>query len=204
MARVGISLEKQVSFRDSVQPFSNVYYYDNGAGALPNQAEAETMIDNLVLKERSFHSSDVTYNLGRLWSQTGSQSTNEMIAQKPISGAGTANTSSSLDRERAYLFQWEAGFDSRGHRVYLRKWYHTCGVFPGATAPINAGILQNIIGFSSGERVAMSNNADDILTLAGGGGGWGLCSKAGRMTTAASPGAHRYLEHHQLGDQWRG
>jgi hypothetical protein len=43
-----------------------------------------------------------------------------------------------------------------------------------------------------------------LSTLSSGGGPWTICSKTGRDPTGSNWEAHRYLEHHQLGDMWRG
>jgi hypothetical protein len=204
MALIGIAITKEVTFRDSVQPFSNQYYYANGpVGGAPDVAAANALIDELVVLEKTFHSSLVTFAYARLWTAGLGEILNQMVVQKPLSGVGSATGDSTMDKERAYLFRWRAGVDSRGTPVFLRKWYHTCGVFPGA-GTVSSAILANISGFSQASRDAMENNVDNIHTLASGGGGWNLCSKAGRFADNNQPEAHQYLEHHQLGDQWRG
>jgi hypothetical protein len=201
MARIGISITKSVAFRDSVQEFSNVYYYENG-GALPNAAGADALIDELVVMEKTFHSTLVTFVRGRLWSQVGTPSGNNMISQKNLSGVGSAVSDSGMDKERAFLFRVRAGVDSRGTPVYLRKWYHTCGTFPGAGA-ISSGILANATGFAQGARDTMASNWDNTFLLSASGGGWTPVAKSGRAPSTATAEAHKYLEHHQLGDQWR-
>jgi hypothetical protein len=52
----------------------------------------------------------------------------------------------------------------------------------------------------------MVTNADDILTIGvTASPGWSLVSKNGRNVSAPASGeAYKYLEHHQLGNQWRG
>ena len=204
MALIGISITKEVAFRDSVQPFSNQYYYANGvAGGSPDVSAANALIDELVVLEKTFHSSLVTFAYARLWTAGLGETLNHMVVQKPLSGVGSAVSDSTMDKERAFLFRWRAGTDSRGTPVFLRKWYHVCGAFPGA-GTLNAGILSNVSGFTQAARDAMENNVDNIHTLAAGGGGWNLVSKQGRAADANTPEAHQYLEHHQLGDQWRG
>jgi hypothetical protein len=202
VARVGISITKTMAFRDSAQEFSNVYYYHNGAGALPDQSAANAMIDELVTLEKTWHANNATFKIGRLWSQVGTPAANNMILQKNLSGTGAKALEATLDRERAYLFRIRAGVDSRGLPVYLRKWYHCTGQFPGGPG-VFANQMANTTGFSSAERIAMANAMGAIKALAGG-GGWQLCSKNGRDTTETLFVAHQYLEHHQLGDQWRG
>ncbi len=67
MSRIGISITKEVAFRDNQQEFSNVYYYGNGTGALPGLTDAEALLDQLVALEKTFHSSLVSFVHGRLW-----------------------------------------------------------------------------------------------------------------------------------------
>ena len=164
---------------------------------------ANNLIDELVVLEKTFHSSRVTFAYARLWSAGLGEVLNHMIVQKPLSGVGSAVNDSTMDAERAFLFRWRAGTDSRGTPVFLRKWYHSCGAFPGA-GTITSGILSNLSGFSNAARDAMEANVDNVYSLSAGGGGWLMVSKQGREADANAPEAHQYLEHHQLGDQWRG
>jgi hypothetical protein len=203
MAIIGLSITKEVAFRDSVQPFSNMYFYNNGLGGSPDQSAANNILDELVAIEKTFHSALVEFTFGRIWLQTLTEIGTVMIHQKALTGQGSASSDSSMDKERAYLFRRRAGQDSRGQPVYLRKWYHTCGVFPGASS-ITGSILANATGFSAAQRSAMEANVADISGLASGGGGWEICSKGGRAPTESGWVSHRFLEHHQLGDQWRG
>jgi hypothetical protein len=201
MARIGVSITKSTLFRGATQEFSNVYYYE--VDSLPSVSQADTIIDNIVAKEKLLHSTQVTFVRGRCWSQVGSPSQNNMISQKNLSGAGSSNTTPSFDKERAYLFRLKAGVDSRGNPVYLRKWYHSCGFFPGGIT-LGSGQLDNTSGFSSADRATMVNQIGWIGDANGSPLLPRLCSKNGRLPDAgATWSAHQYLEHHQLGDMWR-
>jgi hypothetical protein len=201
MSRIGISITKTVLFRGVQQEFSNVYYYTNLAG-LPDAAGADALIDQLTALEKTFHSTLVTFVRGRCWSQVGSPAGNNMISQKNLSGTGARSVVANMDRERAFLFRLRAGVDSRGQPVYLRKWYHSCGFF--ASISIDSGKLENTSGFTSTEKDTMRTAVQGIGSLSGSGGPWDLCAKSGRMATAGEVWQpHTYLEHHQLGDQWR-
>lgn len=201
MARIGVSITKSVSFRNSTQEFSNVYYYD-GLTTQPDVTAGEAIIDQVADREKTFHSTAVTFVRGRLWSQTGSPGGNNMIAQKNLSGTG-ARSLVSYDKERAFLFRLRAGVDSRGNPVYLRKWFHACGQFVAAQS-ISSGVLENTSGFSSAERTAQVNAMNSIGAISAGGHNGVLCAKSGRLPTAGEVwNAHQFLEHHQLGDQWR-
>jgi hypothetical protein len=201
MARIGVSITKSVAFRNSTQEFSNVYYYD--VSALPDETQAEAFIDNLTTLEKTFHGSSVTFVRGRVWSQVGAPSSNNMIKQKNLSGTGARSTVAGMDKERAFLFRLRAGSDSRGNPVYLRKWYHACAQFTSAQAP-STGILDNSTGWSSAERAAQVAAMNAIGGANGSPLSPALVSKGGRFATAgATWEAHQFLEHHQLGDQWR-
>lgn len=201
MARIGVSLTKSCSFRGGTQEFSNVYYYD--LAALPSEAAAESFIDNLTTLEKTFHSTQVTFVRGRVWSQIGTPSQNNMIKQKNLSGTGARAAVTNLDKERAYLLRLRAGNDSRGNPVYLRKWYHSCGVFYTGLS-VTQSILENTGGFSSTERDNMRTQMQAIGDGNGSPGSPALCAKSGRFATAGEQWlAHQFLEHHQLGDQWR-
>lgn len=201
MSRVGISITKSTPFRNSVQEFSNVYYYEN-TGALPDETAANNMIDELVALEKTWHSGSVTFVRGRVWSAGGSPSTNNMITQKNLSGIGTQTPVTSMDKERAILVRWRAGNDSRGNPVYLRKWWHSCGNFDAAVS-ISSTTLDNTSGFSTTQRGTIETKAQGVVALSSGGGGWEICAKSGRKRSLTFPSAHQYLEHHQMGDMWR-
>jgi hypothetical protein len=205
MPIIGITITKETAFRDSVQQFTNMYFYNNGVGGVPGATEAEALIDELVTTEKTFHSAGVEFVYARCWHQTLLAITTEMIFQKPLSGLGALSANASMDKERAYLFRWRAGNDSRGQPVYLRKWYHSNGTFPGNAGGVGSGILANITGFPTGDRTGMGNNAQAVANLGGSPGPWDLCAKSGRgITGSVFPEAHKYLEHHQMGDNWRG
>jgi hypothetical protein len=201
MARIGVSITKNTSFRNSTQEFSNVYYYD--VTALPTAAQADTFIDNLTTLEKTFHGSNVTFVRGRVWSETGNKATNEMISQKNLSGTGARATTANIDKERAFLFRLRAGVDSRGNPVYLRKWFHACAEFVSGQG-IATSIGANTSGWSTAERSAQVSAMNGIGGANGSPLSPALVSKAGRFATAgATWEAHQFLEHHQLGDQWR-
>lgn len=201
MTRIGISITMSVAFRSSTQEFSNVIFYDGLAGD-PSVAEADTLIDELTTKLKTIHSSSVTFVRGRLWRQTGDKATTEMISQKNLSGTGSLAANNTIDRERAYLFRLRAGVDSRGNPVYLRKWIHACGDIGGIST--SGVIAANQSGFSAGNRTALVAALPAIGTCGSGTTQGAICSKVGRLPNAGALWeAHQFLEHHQLGDQWR-
>lgn len=202
MARFGVSITKSTPFRNSVQEFSNVYYYNNGARAMPDATEADQLIDELTAIEKTFHSLSVTFVRGRLWSQVGSEAGNEMISQKNLSGTGSTTASSQQDRERAFLFRLRAGSNSRGQPVYLRKWYHPVGNF-GTVSP-SSGIDANLTALSGAQRSTAAGLMDTITNIGGVLEPWHICAKSGREPPAGNTWeCHAWFEHHQLGDMWR-
>jgi hypothetical protein len=202
VARIGVSITKSTPFRNSTQEFSNVYYYESTSGGHPNQTDAEGIIDTIVAREKVHHASGVTFVRGRLWSQVGSPGQNEMIFQKNLSGTGAAATDASMDKERAFLFRVRAGVDTRGQPVYLRKWFHWCG--GGGIVSLNTTLLSNSGGLTSTQRQSLVAAVNNMLSLTQGGQTWELVAKSGRAyNLPAQMSAHEFLEHHQMGDQWR-
>jgi len=201
MARIGVSITKSTTFRDSVQEFTNVYYYE--MLNLPNEAEAQTLLGNLVSLEKTFHTTNVIFVRGRVWSQGGSPGANNMITQQNLSGTGARAFDSNWDKERAWLFRLRAGSDSRGNPVYLRKWYHSVGAFFSGQV-ISAAIYANTTGISASDKTSMRAQMQAIGDANGSAGAPKLCAKSGRVPTVGEVWQpHTYLEHHQLGDQWR-
>lgn len=203
MARVGVSITKTFSFRGAAQEFSNTYYYET---PLPVIASVATgLIDAVVALEKPMHGSQVTFLRGRCWTTGGTKAENNMLADKPLSGTGTAGTGggSSLDRERAFLVRFRAGNDSRGRPVYLRKWWHLDIMTVGGYNLAGGSVLQNTEQLPTAARNQLVTWADAFKNVFSAPQNFELVSKNGREIDGATT-AHPYLEHHQLGDMWRG
>lgn len=202
MALVGASITKQVAFRESAQEFSNVYYYQ-WTGLNPTEAVANDLIDRLVTLEKAIHSNLVTFTHGRCWSAGGGESANQMIAEKSLAGTGSGSSTASFDKERAWLIQWDGGIDTRGNPVKFRKWFHTCGGFGANSA--SAANLTNDASLSTTIRnnAATLANPFNPITFNGGLIIARLVNKNGTRQADTTPTCHRFLEHRQLGDQWR-
>jgi hypothetical protein len=201
MARYGVNILKRCSFRGGTQHFGNTYYYEVNISASSLSA-LETMLDELVAKEKAMHATDVTFVRGRVWSQVGTPSQNNMLVDKALSGTGALTTSTTMDRERAFLVRFRAGVDSRGRPVYLRKWWHLmAGSIAGSG--ITNDQLKQVEELNSTQRSALETFANSMKTFTTGGQTANLVAKGGRGIDGATA-AHRYLEHHQLGDEWRG
>jgi hypothetical protein len=198
VARIGITVVKRVLFRGVQQEFSNTYYYQR-LGEIASTVRS-SLIDELVASEKSFHSSEVTFVRAAMWSADGGPTQNAMLLEKDLSGTGSGSVNANMDRERAVLIRWPAGKDIRGRPVYLRKWYHSCGGFGPHYQPTSAE-LQNVNQIPAATRTTIANAVEAVREL-GVTETIGLCSKNGREAQPTAE-CHAYLEHHQLGDQWR-
>lgn len=201
MARYGLSIRKRVAYRGGTQHFGNTYYYE---AAVPNTAtgQLDDLVNKVVAIEKTIHSTDVTFDHARLWSADGTKAQNTMIVDKALTGTGSVTADTIVDRERAVLIQWSAGFDSRGRPVKLRKWFHICGFIGNSVIPVGAEaqtapISDTQIAFLDGKAAELRNVTGTL------GEAWVLVAKSGRQTTAAGKG-YKWLEHHQLGQEWRG
>jgi hypothetical protein len=203
MAQIGISVTKKTAYRDSVQHFSNIYHYGAAALGNPNEGQAEVLLDIVVAFERSIHGNVVTFADGKVWSSGGTKAENNMLFQKSLSGPGTGPTVG-MDKERAFLIMWPAGKNTRGKPVYLRKWYHANGTLASPSAiSLRSEVLEQTSGFTNSERNAIAQKVDEITRIGDGLEEWGLVAESGRERDGGLPIAHRYLEHRQLGDEWR-
>lgn len=200
MSQITIAITKRAAFRDGTQEWQNVYTY--GSLALhPDEALSKQYIDEVVTKEKAFHSTAVSFVYGRCWRSGGSNAENVMLGEKGLTGTGSTSPLTAMDIERAFLFQWPAGTDSKGRPVRLKKWYHCIGTI--ASVAISNAILANQTGFTAGQRDSMEAVVDGLTRI--GSSVWGLIADSGRERSGDGyPVAHKYLEHHQLGDQWRG
>jgi hypothetical protein len=201
VARVGVSVVKSTSFRGVQQNFSNTYYYETPLPVLPGSADA--LVDAIVAKEKAIHSPRVTFLRGLCWTTGGTKAENNMLVQKNLSGTGNgASPSTAQDKERAFLVRFRAGNDSRGNPVYLRKWWHLdIGVV--ASEGISNAQLENTAALSSAQRAQIVTWGDGFKSVQAATQNFDLVSKNGRDIDGATQ-AHQYLEHHQLGDMWRG
>jgi hypothetical protein len=201
VARFGFTITKRVSFRNVQQEFHNTYYYQLTPWT-PTDSVLSGMIDEIVVTEKKLHSTDVTFVRAQCWSAGGTPAENQMRVQKALSGTGNGTTSTTLDRERAILIRWPAGVDIRGRPVYLRKWFHICGDFQATPFLLSAPVQQNTAEIATAARDKAAAFAEELREI-GVTETVDLCSRSGRETTGGAQ-CHAYLEHHQMGDMWRG
>lgn len=201
MTEIGVSITKTTSFRGVQQEFSNTYYYDGPL--VITESGADALIDALVALEKPMHSSAVNFTFGRLWTAGGTKAENQMVKQKALTGSGTNSfgASTKMDKERAFLVRARAGNDSRGRPVYLRKWWHLdiAGI---SSVGIGDTQLQNTATLTTAQRSQLESWFNAFKSVTVGASTYTLISEKGRQITGNTE-AHPYLEHHQLGDQWR-
>lgn len=196
MPQFGISVEKDTLFRGVQQPFSNIYHY---RVLDPTGVNWGNVVDELVALEKTWHATVVNFRYVRVWSSGGTKEDNKMVFEKQLTGVGATTPIGEMDRERAVLMRWPAGFSKTGKPVYLRKWYHTCGNTPGVT--FGAAVLANTAELSAAQRSSIATEMNKVR-LIGAVDEFLLVAASGREHTG--PGeCHKFLEHHQLGDQWR-
>lgn len=202
MPRVGVSITKSTSFRGVAEEFSNTYYYN--VGLIVTAAVADNLIDAVAGLEKPMFASNVTFVRGKVWSTGGTKAENQMLAQKNLSGTGTnaASASTAMDKERAFLVRARAGVDTKGRPVYLRKWWHL-GIGTVNGVAVDNNMLQNTSQLTSAQRTQLQNWFDSFKLLTNLAQNFTLVAESGREITGDTV-AHPYLEHHQLGDQWRG
>jgi hypothetical protein len=200
MPRYGLQVLKRTTYRGGVQHFANTYHYES-AIVSNDLAGLEALLDAIVALEKTIFATDVTFIQGRVWSTALGQANNQMLVDKPLSGAGVRVTQTTLDRERAVLIQFRAGVDTRGRPVYLRKWYHICGAAISGNWPND--VMQQIAQISSTFRSDYVAFGNSIKSVTAGGATNLLVAQSGRTITGATS-CHPYLEHRQLGDEWRG
>lgn len=203
MVMIGISITKETTFRDATQEFSNVYHF-HSSGSLPTNAEATALGNELTGNEKTLHAANISFRRCRVWSAGGTKAENNMIADFNLSGTGVRTNDNELDKERAYLFRWRVGNNSRGKPNYLRKWYHTGGPIVSSQT-LSANHRNNTSGFTQPERDSQALAVSAVTGLGTPTETWKICAPSDQQEPdGTQPEAHKYLEHHQLGDQWRG
>jgi len=200
--RYGVNTLKSTSFRNATQHFGNTYYFE---APVPPTADVtlNDLIDDLVAWEKTIHGTTVNFVRARLWSQIGTPAQNNMLIDRSLSGTGSATAHGSLDKERAWLIRFRAGVDTRGRPVYLRKWFHLDALSIAGTS-VGTDVMRNVSGFTAAHRTAMETLANNLKNFEyTPGQTWDLVAKNGRPIDGITQ-AHQFLEHHQLGDEWRG
>lgn len=206
MAVFALAVTKSVEWRGGTQPFSNVYHYVTQAG---EPFDDDAAIDEVVAAERLVHTTDVTFQTARTWGPTSdtagggaiqplnpaSESVTRVI--RDLTGTGSRAFDADCYKELAFLCVWPLGrYGTRNRPQYLRKWVHTMSI-AGLTDGQKAGSdVIDPAGFAViTDYIADVRNVGPVE-------GYGLSTAAGREPI--SPGVmYDYLEHHQLGDQWR-
>jgi hypothetical protein len=201
VAKIGLSVLKRIPYRGSTQHFSNVYFYARGLGGA-SDAELTAILDEVVAQEKLMHTSAVTFVRGRVWTADGTPQQNEMRVIKELTGVGSLASVTGMDPENAILLRVRAGKSSTGKPVYLRKFYRPQG--PMLVGNWSGNVIQRSSQLPAAEMTAWKNAADTLLAVGAGPDIWGLVAESGReVTQPAAFECHPWLEHRELGDEWR-
>jgi hypothetical protein len=203
VARYGVNILMRTAFRLGVQHFGNTHYYESGLAGPQSNSTLEALLDDLVVKYKARHANTVTFVRGRVWSQVGNQAGNNMLVDKTLSGTGSQTPDAFMDKERAYLVKFRAGIDTKGRPVYLRKWWHLCCSIAGGSHSSDILAQAAELPQTSRDSVVTFGNAIKSPTVGSPAVTFDLVAKNGRAIDGGTT-AHRFLEHHQLGDEWRG
>lgn len=197
MAVFALSITKRIAYRGGQQEFSNVYHYKTLSVEAFND---NNVMDDIIGAEREIHSNEVTFVVARTWGPTdGPASASVTRVIRDLSGVGTHTPDPNFPRENAFLVSWPLGrYGSRNRPQFLRKWVHSMTAPGLAPATANNGGVA-ITTFPSRlptyitDVTEADNGVGDVLPL---------CSASGKVPIG--PGvAYRFLEHRELGNQWR-
>lgn len=196
MAVFGVSITKTIPWRGVEQPFSNVYHYRTDIG---EAFQDDDVIAAVVAAEKAVMGGNITFRTARTWGDVLAGPVESVTrVLKDLTGSGSQPSDPSIFPEMAVLVTWElVRADVRGRKKYLRKWIH-----PGRSAGFNTnGSSEATVATRDAFRVAY---ADKVTVVAGNAGAqvYELCSPRGEVPLKA-PVVYRYMEHRQLGDQWR-
>lgn len=143
MTRLGIAINKDVSWKGNRELFSNVYHGDTGALGSVTPGDVSAIVDKLVQEEKLVHASHITFKTARVWETGGTPAENETILIKDLTGNGTMASGGGLWPELCGVVNFDTGRNTTtGRKIYLRK-YIRLGAFPtsGDPAAIGQGTL---------------------------------------------------------------
>lgn len=184
MARYGISIEKEITFRGVKERISNTYYYELGAAV-----DSTTWVDlaaAVQVAEEKVHATGVAFKLARVWEADGSPVENEQVAMIDLTGNGKLSAGTDLACELAVLVEWECARDDiRGRKVYLRKFIRSQGLPVAA-----ASAAQQRAVLDAGTMGLFKAFADDVeaVTLNSGAVLGALTSPSGRFPLGVGNG----------------
>lgn len=184
MARIGVSIEKDVSFQGKAERISNTYHYEHGAAM--TDADIRDLVAELVTDEKQVHSGDVSYKLARVWSAGGTPAQNDQLALIDLAGTGSMAAPVQMAAELAVLVEWEcAREDLRGRKVYLRKFIRSQGL---GTNDLGATLQRFALPAAELARFNTYADAVESYTTAPTGTLFALVSETGRAPIGVGVG----------------
>lgn len=191
MATFGVSITKEIEWRGGMQEFSNVYHYNTDVA---ENFTDEAVIAELVRLEKTIHSTNVDFKIGRTWGPTHTGQENSVMRQiVDLDGSGAVSPATNFYRELAVLIIWPLGrYGTRNRPQFLRKWLHldrNIGYDTSGSTPLAVAPVQSIVDYIEGVTVLDPSIFPGQVELS---------TWEGREPTG--PGrVYEYLEHRQLG-----
>lgn len=192
MAVFAISVTKEVPWRGSYHPVSNVYHYKTNA---LEEFDDQAAIDRVVALEKAIYATTVNFRKARTWGPTDQgQAQSKMRAVSDLSGTGALTPASNFYGEFAVMMYWPLGrYGTRNRPQYLRKWHHL---------DRSAGLSVSGLRFTGAVPAELATYMAGIESLdpAGVTGPFALCTADGEHVAPLNGGKlYPYLEHRQIG-----
>lgn len=164
MALYGVSITKNMQWRNTTEDFSNVYHYQL-ATTLDDTALAN-LVSQLVTAEKLVHTGNVTWKQGRVWLAGGTPAQNVTKLITDLSGTGSLTIGEHMYRELCVLIKFTTNrVSSTGRKITLKKFVH-------AESLPSTGIAQveGAAALTSSHKTPFQTYGDSIreLTLTGG------------------------------------
>lgn len=132
MGIYAVQVNKSSSFQGVTEFWSNVYHYFLATSL--DVTLATDLVDQIAAAEKLCHGNLVTFEDGRVWSVGGTPAQNETVVIRDLSGTGSMTVSTGMWKESTVVARCDTNRNtSTGRRIYLRKYYHSCGLTSGST-----------------------------------------------------------------------
>lgn len=192
---------QKCKYRGSIEAWTNVYIYRVPFVQPPTQENMQQVAQEIYDNHNNILGASVQIQRVSFSTPEYLASDIEVFAQFEFDTAmpGTAPT---MDPERAVLVQWPAGRNTKNRPVYLRKWYHPCNTstVPATYDSSNMAQQSEIV---ASQRQQIETYAQNLAQVGPGPADfWELVSPTNRERTGPAR-CYPWLEHHELGEQWR-
>lgn len=182
MAITACAVTKSTSWRGGTEFFSNVYHYFSSTNL--DVALATDLADFLIDAEKSVHTSQVTFEHARVWEAGGSPTENETLVIRDASGTGILGNSGGMFKEACVVTRIDTNRNtSTGRRIYLRKFYHSCGL-PSASSDMYEGEVALTATQTGPFKTIVEQIREATLT---GGIAVFLCAPGGQLVNDSRP-----------------